>query len=516
MSLKHSYLKWLLVSCLLLLLTWTSPLTRGQDNPAGTINLAQIEKSIEQGRVEEIEKPLLDYAVLHPKDVRALYLLGQVRYLQGRLEEAKALYQRVLVLNPSLAKAKIILGQIMYESGQQDEGRQLIVGVAQSPPTNPFDQLALGNALVLVGEYQRALAAAEKLPVVVKNVEALPVMAASYLALGDRQRLTALIPLMKRAAVSKPAVAVQCAEILQKAAMTRYAIELLRSVLAANPDKVNVLVLLGRLETEARDFVQARRHLNRAASLKPRSADLLSAQAQLESAQGDLTAALDSLNHARSLAPDSLPILAQFVVTAMRANQVQAAVEAADKLVKLKPDEPEFTYLFGAALLQNGSLGPAQKALERYVRQRPDDSRGCLALGITFALEHDQPEAAQAQFERCLQLDPTNVEAKYQLGLLFKAQGEMTKAVQLLEEVTTRAPQHANALRDLGTLYMQTGDVQKARAVLERAVAMSPQDAETHFQLSRLYNRIGESALAERHLEIFQKLKSQREKGSAP
>jgi Flp pilus assembly protein TadD len=58
--------------------------------------------------------------------------------------------------------------------------------------------------------------------------------------------------------------------------------------------------------------------------------------------------------------------------------------------------------------------------------------------------------------------------------------------------------------------------LRKARALLERAVALSPQDAETHFQLSRVYNRVGESALATRHLELFQKLKSQREKVSTP
>ena len=123
---------------------------------------------------------------------------------------------------------------------------------------------------------------------------------------------------------------------------------------------------------------------------------------------------------------------------------------------------------------------------------------------------------ARAQFERCLQLDPANVEAKYQLGLVFKAQGEMAQAIELLEDVTKRAPRHANALRELGTLYLQTSADEKARTLLERAVALDPQDAETHFQLSRLYNRIGERALAQRQLELFQRLKQQAEKGTVP
>ncbi|MGH9943358.1 MAG: hypothetical protein ACRD9R_13510, partial [Pyrinomonadaceae bacterium] len=70
--------------------------------------------------------------------------------------------------------------------------------------------------------------------------------------------------------------------------------------------------------------------------------------------------------------------------------------------------------------------------------------------------------------------------------------------------------------RDLGALYLQAGAEAKARAALERAAALAPQDAETHFQLSRLYHRAGESALARKHLDLFQQLKNQREKGTTP
>lgn len=509
---KRAYPERLVMGCLLLISICR--LATAQHHSADTISLARIEQSIEQGKAIEVEKPLLDYAVAHPTDVQALELLGRVRYQQGRFDEAHALYQRVLALDPSHVRAKIDLGHILYESGRRDEARLLLLQATQTSPADPRVALALANALLLVGEFERALAAVDKLPAAWKNLDALPVAAASYLALGDRQRFVALIPSMRKAAVMRPIAAVQCAEVLQRAGMAAEAFGLLRSALGAAPNNTNALILMGRLETQLQDYAPARRHLNRAAMLAPLSADVFAALAALDGAQGNLTAALDSLNRARSLAPTSVPVLAQFVVTAMRANRPQAAADAAGTLIRLRPDEPEFIYLFGAAALQSGNLSAAQNALERYVRERPEDSRGCLALGISLAGQHDQSEAARAQFERCLQVDPANVEAKYQLSLVFKAQGEMGTAIQLLEEVTTRAPRHADALRDLGTLYLQTKADAKARAVLERAVTIAPQDAETHFQLSRLYNRLGESALAARHLELFRQLKIQREKGN--
>jgi Flp pilus assembly protein TadD len=497
-----------------LLLICPCRLVAGQNNPAAAQSLTRIERSIEQGRIDEIERPLLDYAIAHPADARALYLLAQVRYRQGRYKEAKALFQRVVALDPTLARAQVFLGQSLYVLGEQDEARRLLVSITQRPIREPLVQLALADALALVGEFRGALAAVEKLPVALRNVEALPVTASSYLALGERQKLNALVPSMRRAATVKPFVAAQCAEVLKKAGMSEQATGLLRLALQSAPDDAGLLVALGRLEVDAKDFTRARLHLQRASTLDARNADALAASALLESAEGNFAAALTSIEKARALSPDSLSILTQFVLTAMRANRPQAAVEAAGALIRLKPDEPEFVYLSGAALLQQGSLNAAQNALERYAKERPADSRGCLALGITLASQRDQPEAARAQFERCLELDPANTEAKYQLGLVCKSQGDTARAVELLEDVTTRSPRHAQALRELGALYFQTGADARARDVLERAVAIDPQDAETHFQLGRLYNRTGQSALAQHHLSLFQKLKSLRDKGA--
>jgi Flp pilus assembly protein TadD len=64
----------------------------------------------------------------------------------------------------------------------------------------------------------------------------------------------------------------------------------------------------------------------------------------------------------------------------------------------------------------------------------------------------------ELQFGRCLEIDASNFEAKYQLGLLSKAQGDTAAAIRLLEEVTASVPNDPLVLRDLGTLYLQVGD----------------------------------------------------------
>jgi tetratricopeptide (TPR) repeat protein len=494
----------------------------GQNQPAKRTpaltptDLARIEQSIGRGMIEGAERPLLDYAVARPNDPRALYLLGLLRSAQGRLEEAASLHRRVLALDPAFAKAKISLGLLAAESGRHEEARRLLGEVYASAPADTATRLGLARALLAAGEYQKALSAAERLPPAVRNTEGLPVVAAARFALGDRAAVSKLLPAMRRAAVASPSAAVQCAEVLRRGGMTAEAAGLLRVALASAPSDVDALVALGRLEAEARDFAAARRRLKRAAALAPDSAEVFLASAELEGLEGNHASALDASGKARALAPRSRRVLTRYVLDAMRANRPREAVGAAEALAELDPGEPEFVYLSGAALLQAGNSAAARKTLARYAELRPADPRGCLALGIAHARANGAEAEARREFERCLALDPSNVEAKYQLGLVHRSQGETAEAVRLLEEATVAAPRHADALRDLGALYLQSGDEDRARAALERAVALNPLDAETHFHLSRLHARADRPEQARRHRETFQRLKAEAERGGTP
>jgi len=496
----------ILFFCLIILFDVSSAFA--QKNQIAKNAVARFEKSIEQGKIEEIERSLLDFAVANPNNPQVLELLATVRFRQNRLSEATALYKRILTLDANSASAKINLARVLFVSRQADEARRLLADIAETSIADAGLRLNLAATFLLIGEPQKALDAAEKLSLKMKNADALPIIAASHLKLKNGQRVRDLLPLMKRAAMTNPLLAARCAEVLQDAGMYQEAVSLLRSALTIAPNNFDVLVLLAKFEISGQDKSSAQKHLSQAAKLQPRSAKLFFVQALFEEAQGHSAAALELLKQARQIAPNSPEILSQFVITAMRANQSRAAVEAAQILAESKPNEPEYLYLLGAASLQNGNTDQARRNLQRLVELYPAHSRGCLALGLTLATQNDQIENARKQLVHCIEIDAGNVEAKYQLGLSYKAQGETAKAVEYLEKTIKSAPNYAFALRDLGAVYLQSGAESEARIVLEKAVALAPDDADTHFQLSRLYNLIGETALAKKHLEMFQKLRS--------
>ena len=82
--------------------------------------LSVFENDIEAGKLNETEKPLLQFAFSNPQNVRALELIGRLRFRQGRLDEALALYKRVLILNPRFFAAKVGYATVLFAAGQAE------------------------------------------------------------------------------------------------------------------------------------------------------------------------------------------------------------------------------------------------------------------------------------------------------------------------------------------------------------------------------------------------------------
>ncbi len=475
--------------------------------------LANFEKNIEDGKFADVEKDLFNYVIANPKDAKGFSLLAKLRFKQTRLNEAKSLLNRALSLDPGLLSAKLTLAQVEVQLGEIEQARAVLNGIAESDISDASWRFTVAETSALVGDCSKALSLAEKLPPTIKDGKALPLRATCYLKAGDTKNFSLLIPTTKTLARQDPAVAIEFAGVLSKAAMPKETAELLRSVIAAAPRNTAALLLLAKSEISLKDFSSAKIHLAEAEKIQPKSADLLFVKSFLESEQGNNARSFDYLEQYLAENPDDIEALARFVVIALRAGQNGKAVLTAEKLLNLQPENPDYLYLYGIASLQNNNVQKAETTLTKFLAARPNDSLGCLALGLAFAAQPDKLGEARGQLEKCLAINPNNFEAAYQLGLSYKVQGETAKAIEYLEQTVKLAPDYAAALRDLGTVYLQSGGETKARPVLEKAVLLAPNDAETHFQLSRLYNLIGERELGKKHLELFQKLKNPKKDG---
>jgi len=496
-----------------LLIFCAASFTPAQKTAVDKNPLAKFEKSIEQGDYAAIERDLLNYAIQNPNDARGFELLARMRRDQNRLNEARSLYQKVLTLDPGFTAAKINLAVINFQTGNSAASLSALNEITDKDISSDAQRLQLAQAFALVGDCRKALEAAEKLNLKIKNSDALPLRAECYFGIRENQKITSLLPFANSLVRQNPAISIKFADVLTNGAMFKESADVLRGVVKTFPQNADALVSLAKAEIYLKDFANAKIHLAQASKIKTGASDLFFVQGLLESEQGKNSEALELLEKAIAGEPASTIFLRQYVISAIRANENGKAVRAAEKLLQLNPNEPEFLYLHGAAALQNNNLSAAGNSLTKYFEIRPQDPRGCVALGLVFAAQADKLDVARRQMEKCIEINPANTEAKYQLGLSYKAQGDTAKAIEYFEATVKDAPNYAAALRDLGASYMQAGAEAKARTALEKSVALQPDDPDTHFQLSRLYNIIGETELAKKHLEIFQKLKTPKKDG---
>ncbi len=476
-------------------------------------DLSVFEKQIDEGKYPEVEKALFDYLIANPRDAKGFAMMAKLRLVQNRPNEARSLAGKALTLDPNLLTAKLSLAEAYFQLGESQESQTLLSGIYESEISENSAGLDAVRVFALVGNCPAALKAAEKLPLKVRDGKALPIRARCLMETGDRQGLDSLLKTARPIVRQDPDLAVSLARVLSNGALNKEAAEILRPAILSNPRNVAALALLAKSEIYLKELASAKIHLAQAEKLQPNSAELLFVRSLLESEQGNNSGSVVLLEKSLAADPDNTEVLARLVVTAMRANQAAKAVRAAERLIGIKGDDLEFLYLYGAASLQNNDLQQAESSLTKYLGARPNDSRGCLALGLTFAAQKDKLQTARQQLQHCLDIDPNAYEAAYQLGLSYKTQGDMVKATEYLEQTVRLAPNYALSLRDLGAVYLQTGAESKARPLLEKAVLLDPNDADTHFQLSRLYNLIGERALGQKHLELFQKLKNPRKDG---
>ncbi|MBN2362314.1 MAG: tetratricopeptide repeat protein [Deltaproteobacteria bacterium] len=128
-----------------------------------------IEKLVERATELAQQRCLDDAAALldevltaHPEHLRALDVLGFVRFFQQRYAEGEALCRRALVIKPDHAYAHKGLGLHLAKQGKLDDGVAMLERAIELNPTwlDPYWDLAV--TLFEAGQHERALAVLER------------------------------------------------------------------------------------------------------------------------------------------------------------------------------------------------------------------------------------------------------------------------------------------------------------------------------------------------------------------
>jgi cytochrome c-type biogenesis protein CcmH/NrfG len=144
----------------------------------------------------------------------------------------------------------------------------------------------------------------------------------------------------------------------------------------------------------------------------------------------------------------------------------------------------------------------AETALKEVLAAVPDQPVVHFNLGHVYRQKKDYP-AAEAEFRRVTELEPTKPDAFVAMAALYEAQGKGGEAVDFLVKNAAAFEQDAKYQIALGATAMNQGKEKDAEEAFSKAVALDPTATEVQYFLASLALNRNEVNDAIAHLEKY-------------
>ncbi len=180
-----------------------------------------------------------------------------------------------------------------------------------------------------------------------------------------------------------------------------------------------------------------------------------------------------------------------------------------NKAVEFNPRDVDAWYSLGRVRFTQNHFAEARAAFKRVLDLDPHNVKAESNIGLLYEAE-DRPDAALDAYRKAIQWQASaphhNEQPFLNLGALMLARGRYAEAVKALEEAAAIAALNPSAHGQLGRAYLQINQTSKAQEELETAARLDPDNANWHYQLGRVYRRMGQVERAKVQFAISERL----------
>lgn len=456
----------------------------------------------------------------HAPDDLALHLnLGTALRTKGDGDGAIGEFKFVLARNPDNPEVHYQYGMTLRETGRLDEALSEFETALELNPEFQEGYYTLGQTL------RQIAAKLPRTPPPSAETEERTTVGLARAKSGD---LDGAIEALTRAAAADPAVADihfhLGAALWYRGEPTRAAAEL-DAALRLNPAMTGAASLRAIAYRDAGDPGSARRWLQRAISLDPKSAAgyldlglIFLRMKKLNEALGQFETGLNLPAGAKARLPDidlairelrtaaagtgdatARVVLGRLLGAAGgEARDVAAEFEAA---IALRPDYAEAHNYLGLVYTQANDDSKAARAFREAIRLRPDYADAHANLGALLTAT-DAAESVR-ELERAVALRPGLLKAHYNLAIAYGAspQHGADREIAQLRKLIGLEPDYPQSDFALGKALLRKGSVPEAVVHLERAVQREPQFGEAQYQLGLALSRAGRKEEAAKRMK---------------
>ena len=453
-------------------------------------DMALINALLQQRKVDQALKAIDALEKKRPADVLPVFLRGRALLLKRDAAGARKAMEQALTMDANYFPAVGVLAVLDNAEKRPDDARARIEAAIQRQPGNVQAHVALVELRAANGASQEELAGLLR-----KAVEAAP---------------------------GSPLPRMLLAEHYLRNNAPKDALTVAQQAVAAVPDDLQLLDVLGRAQSANGEHNQAQTTFNRMAALQPQSPQPLLRLASAYLIAGDQAAAGQSLRKALEIDPQLLPAQQGLVSLAMAAQKPDDAMAISRTVQKQRPKEAVGylmegqIYAAGKAwdkaadalraglkqalsaqlavplhevLLSAGKKSEADRWAAEWLRTQPKDAVMPLYLGSRAIDSKDLPEGLR-QFDRVIALQPNNAVALNNRAWL-KGQLKMDGALADAERANTLAPNQPAFMDTWAMLLSAANQHDRAVELQKKAVQMQPQLLPLKLNLAKIQIKAG-------------------------
>jgi tetratricopeptide (TPR) repeat protein len=474
--------------------------------------LAEAERLLGQGRLDEAQKKILEELGRDPKSIEGYNLLGIVYSDENNFANALDAFLYALKLSPNSTSTHNNLGNLYVAQQKLDLAEKEFAAVLRIDPANRDANYNLGLVLLAQGAPAKAIVHLQR--VRPANLETRFNLTRAYLRAG--RTAEGLKTATALSAENKDNVQLHFTLGVLLASEKQYRaaqLELERAN-ALQPEAFEILYNLGQTYLRASEYAKAELALSRALKLKPDSPETLYLLAQVHADQARPVDALDLLVRAHKLAPQNTDIIFLLARVSMTQNYFEDAIPLLESGLTIAPNRADLHAALGESYFMSGKT---EKAIEEFKvligLDRSASSYAFMGLSYRHLGRFDE---ARKYFQEGLKLDPRNPSCLFNMGYIEERQGNHAAAEALFQQVLRVNPDYAEALLELANLRTANKQFEAAAELLRRYVKVSHNPASGYYKLAMVERSLHQTEAAQRDLNVFQTLSKDASTGPYP
>ncbi len=206
--------------------------------------------------------------------------------------------------------------------------------------------------------------------------------------------------------------------------------------------------------------------------------------------------------------PARIQVLEMLISLKLEGRQSSDAIALAKKLSRQSPESVLAWLVISQVALEQKDLKEALVAGRRGLKchPSPQDEAALRNILVQVLMDTGDMAAARQEMDRLLAAGPPTDAVHIKHAFLLRYEGRTNDAMKEINQVLDHAPGSNRARMVRGMLLFDQGAFQAALADFTAVVDADPYNKEAHYKFAQSASRLGKSELANRHLEISNRL----------